>query len=61
MDIEPPPEARVIVNGEPVEGADPLFLGSFDDAREFVLALPPEQRSEVSLFTPDRVYRPDEL
>lgn len=56
-----PDEARVIVNGEPVEGADPLFIGSFDDAKDFVLSLPHEQQHEVSLFTPGRVYQASEL
>ncbi|UAK24598.1 hypothetical protein [Sphingomonas nostoxanthinifaciens] len=61
MDLEPPPEARVIVNGEPVEGVDPLFVGTFEEAREFMLSLPPEQQSEVSLFTPDRIYAAADL
>ena len=60
MDTEPD-EARVIVNGEPVEGADPLFIGSFAEAKEFVLSLPREQQDDVSLFTPGRVYQPSEL
>jgi len=61
MDLEPEPEARVIVNGEPVEGNDPLFVGTLEEVRAFVQTLTPEQRAEVSIFTPDRVYRPDEL
>jgi hypothetical protein len=61
MDLEPQPEARVIVNGEPVEGADPLFVGSLEEVRAFVSGMTPEQRAEVSIFTPDRVFRPDEL
>jgi hypothetical protein len=54
-------EARVVVNGEPVQGADPLFIGSFEAAKAFILALSPEEQHEVSLFTPDRVYQPSEL
>lgn len=61
MDLEPSEEARVVVNGEPVEGADPLFIGSLEDARVFVLAMRPEERADVSIFTPGRIYRPDEL
>jgi hypothetical protein len=61
LDLEPESEARVIVNGEPVEGVDPLFIGTLDQARDFVRQLSPEQQAEVSVFTPDRVYRPDEL
>ena len=61
MDLEPEPEARVVVNGEPVEGVDPLFVGSLEDARAFVLALTPDEQAEVSIFTPDRVIGPDEL
>ena len=56
MDLEPQPEARVIVNGEPVEGVDPLFVGTLEAARAFVAALDPAERAEVSIFTEDRVY-----
>lgn len=56
MDLEPRPEARVIVNGEPVEGVDPLFVGTLESAMAFVAALDPGQRAEVSIFTEDRVY-----
>lgn len=45
------PEARVIVNGEPVEGVDPLFVGTPEAARAFVATLDPDQRAEVSIFT----------
>lgn len=61
LDLEPAPEARVIVNGEPVEGADPLFVGTLEEARAYVAMLTPEQRADISIFTPDRVYRPAEL
>jgi hypothetical protein len=61
IDLEPQPEARVVVNGEPVEGVDPLFLGSLEEAKAFVGNLSPEQRSEVSIFTAGRVYNPAEI
>ena len=51
MDLEPTIEARVIVNGEPVEGVDPLFVGSLDEAKAYVANLDAEQRAEVSIFT----------
>jgi hypothetical protein len=61
LDPSPPVEAHVIVNGEPVEGLDPLFIGSLEDARIFVQELTPEERGEGSIFTPGRIYRHDEL
>lgn len=54
------PEARVIVVGTPVKDNDALFEGSLADAREFVRALPPQERAEVSIFTEGRIYGPDE-
>ena len=56
MDLETPSEARVIVNGEPVQGVDPLFLGTLEEARAFVAELDPDQRREVSIFTEDAIY-----
>ncbi len=61
MYLESSEEARVIVKGELVDGVDPLFIGSLEDARLFVLDLTPEEREGVSIFTPSRIYRPDEL
>lgn len=54
------PEARVIVIGTPVEENDALFEGSLADARDFVRALPPEERADVSIFTEGRIYGSDE-
>lgn len=61
MDLEGEEEARVVVNGEPVEGVDPLFIGSFAEARDYVLALSPEEQAEVSVFTPGRIYSAQDL
>ena len=61
MDPELDSEARVVVNGEPIEGDDPLFIGSFEAAKAFILALSAEEQGEVSLYTPGRVYQPSEL
>ena len=60
MEDDPQPEARVIIIGTPVGDNDALFVGSLEDARAFVRALPPGQRAEVSIFTEGRVYGPDE-
>lgn len=61
LDTEPSPQARVVVSGEPVEGSDPLFVGSLDAAREFVAGLSNAQRAEIAIWTEDQVYSPDSL
>ena len=60
MQDDSQPEARVIIIGTPVDDNDALFVGSLEDAREFVRLLPDEQRAEVSIVTEGRVYGPDE-
>jgi hypothetical protein len=54
-------EARVVLSGEPVEGNDPLFVGPIHDAVDYVLARPVDQQKEMEIWTPGRVYSPDEI
>jgi hypothetical protein len=60
-DMNPPEQARVIVVGEPVDGVDPLFLGSFDACLEEVWAQEPDARSELCIWTDARVYSASEI
>jgi hypothetical protein len=61
MDLMPPPEARVIPLGEPIEGGDALFEGSLADARQFLSGLTLGQRDAVSIWTPGHVFAAAEL
>ncbi len=49
-------EARVIANGEAVEGVDPLFVGHFRGAVDYVLAMPQELRGKFDIWTNGRIY-----
>ena len=60
-DLEPAPEARVLINGEPVAGGAALFAGSLPAARQFVTELSPAQQAEVSVWTPGHVFTVAEL
>lgn len=55
------PEARVVITGEPVEANEALFAGSLEEARDYVLRLPDDQRAAVSIVTDGRIYHPREL
>jgi len=61
MDLMPPPEARVIPLGEPIEGGEVLFEGMLADARRFLDGLTPAQRDAVSIWTPGHVFTAAEL
>lgn len=60
-DLNPPEEARVIPDGEPIEGGAALFEGTLEDARKFVRGLDADQRKEVSVWTPGHVFSVAEL
>ena len=61
MDPTDEPEARVVVVGDPVEDGDALFVGSLEDAKAFVHALPPAERKNVAIVTEGRIYDPREV
>jgi len=56
MDLMPPPEARVIPLGQPIDQGEALFEGSLDEARRFVTELTPAQRDAVAIWTPGHVF-----
>lgn len=60
VSAEPDEEARVLAQGEPVDG-DPLFVGPAAEAFDWVLAHPPAFRAELILWTQGRVYGPAEF
>jgi hypothetical protein len=60
-DLSPPPQARVIPIGEPVEGGIAVFEGSVDGAIDFLRGCSPEQREEVSVWTNGHMWSVDEF
>lgn len=60
MDGDPPMEARVIPNGEPIAGSA-IFEGSLVHARQFIAALSADERAAVSIWTPGHVWTVAEL
>jgi hypothetical protein len=60
-DSDPPGEARIIPNGELIEDGIALYEGSTTGAREYLLAMPPELRAEVAIWTPGHVFDPDKF
>jgi len=61
MDLMPPPGARVIPLGQPIDEAEALFEGALDEARRFVADLTPAQRDAVAIWTPGHVFTAAEL
>lgn len=61
MELGGEAEARVVVIGEGVDQNEALFMGSLQDAKEFVRTLSPGQQAEVAIVTEGRVYDPREI
>lgn len=61
METDPPPEARVIPLGEPIEGGEAIFAGSLAHARQFIAALSPAERAAISIWTPGHIWTVAEL
>ncbi len=61
MDLEPSPQARIIAIGEPVEGADPLHIGSLHAMLEEAWRHDAAWLAEIVIWTEDRVYGAAEI
>ena len=60
-DLNPPEQARLIAIGEPVDGADPLFVGSFEACLEEAWSQDADARAQICIWTDARVYGPQEI
>jgi hypothetical protein len=60
-DLSPPPQARVIPIGEPVEGGIAVFEGSVEGAIAFLADCSADQRADVSVWTDGHMWSVEEF
>jgi hypothetical protein len=61
MDVEPPPEARIVAIGDPVESAEPLYTGTLHAMLEEAWSHDAAWVAEIVIWTEDRVYGPADI